>query len=89
MNQYLQALLNAKAGDVVEVTLLGHAANVFLLDPVQFVNYQSGLQFLFYGGHATHTPVQVRVPTTGQWHLVVDLGGSPGTVSASYRVISG
>ena len=75
---YLHAALTANAGDIVEVTLTGNAANVFLLDAIQFMRYQLGHSFNFIGGFATQTPYRVQVPITGSWTLVVDLRGTAG-----------
>ena len=86
---YLHAALTANAGDIVEVTLTGNAANVFLLDAIQFMRYQLGHSFKFIGGFATQTPYRVQVPITGSWTLVVDLAGQPGTVSATFQVLPG
>jgi hypothetical protein len=74
--------------DVVEVTL-DQQANVRLLDDSNFSRYQSGQQHTYYGGMAKVSPVHLRPPHSGHWHLVIDLGGYAGTVSASATVISG
>lgn len=89
MMNFLHAEFDAMAGDVVEVTLAGNAANVRLLDPANYVVYQTGGNHAYYGGHYTMSPVLIPVPHAGHWHLTVDLGGAAGTVSASFRVLRG
>jgi hypothetical protein len=84
---YLQAELDAAEGNVVEVTLSGSAANVMLMDRPNFVRYRAGQGYSYFGGHFDHSPARVVVPRTGRWHLIVDLGGAPGTVSANYRIL--
>jgi hypothetical protein len=74
--------------DLLEV-VLDHAANVQLLDQGNYENYRAGRPFRYHGGYAEHSPFRIRLPHQGHWHLVIDLGGSSGTVRASTRMISG
>jgi len=83
---YLHYDLNLQANDVVEVTL-DMQANVKLLDESNFLNYKQGRQYKYYGGLATKSPSNIVPPHAGHWHLVIDLGGYPGTVKASVRII--
>lgn len=76
-------------GETIEVTLLGHAANVLLLDSSNFQNYRRGRRYRGHGGHATTSPVRLQVPRTGTWHLVVDHGGYRGNTRASVRKLPG
>ncbi len=84
---YLHQTLDVSPDDMIEV-ILDHAANVQLLDAANFNAYQSGRENRYIGGHATTSPVNLRVPTSGLWHLVIDLGGMAGSVRADARVIS-
>ncbi len=58
----------------VEVQLQ-HAADVFLVDSINFQKYKSGKSFEYHGGHYTHTPVTISVSGTGRWYLIVRGGG--------------
>lgn len=87
--EYLHKEFDLAEGDLVEVTLAGNAANVLLLDPANFQNYQQGKPYSYYGGYARTSPFRIPTPRAGRWHLVVDLGGGAGRVQASSRVISG
>jgi Domain of unknown function (DUF1883)/TIR domain len=78
-----------QAGDVVEVTLSGSAANVRLLDSSNFQSYRSGRQHRYIGGLAKQSPVRLQLPNSGHWHVVVDMQGLRGTTRASFRVIPG
>lgn len=55
----------------VEVDLK-HAADVFLVDSINFRRYQSGQRFEYFGGHYTRTPLTISVQGSGRWYLVVN-----------------
>jgi len=77
-----------QGGEVVEATL-DTAANVRLLDDLNFRGYRDGRQYNFYGGYVRGSPYRTRVPHNGHWHLVIDLGGYSGQVRSSVRVLRG
>ena len=83
---YLHYDLQLTSDQVVEVTL-DKQANVRLLDEVNFLKYQRGEKHQYFGGLTKVSPAHVKPPHAGKWHLVIDLGGYPGTVSASVRTI--
>lgn len=85
---YLHHEFDAGPNDTIEV-LLDHPANVQVMDGTNFQNYRAGRSYRYHGGYATTSPYELHVPNEGKWHLVVDLGGYPGTVRATVRVISG
>lgn len=70
------------ADTTVIVHWRGSAANVILLDPVNFSKFQytDGRPF-FYGGGGQYgrSPARLSIPTDGRWYVVVDLGGNAGT----------
>lgn len=76
-----------QAGDVVEITLSGSAANVRLLDNSNFQAYGNGRQHRYFGGLARQSPVRLQIPNAGYWHVAVDMQGLEGTTRASFRVI--
>jgi len=76
------------SGDIVEVTL-DKQANVRLLDDTNFSLYKRGKRHSYYGGLAKGSPVRLRAPHAGHWHVVIDLGGYAGRVQASVRTIRG
>jgi hypothetical protein len=87
---YLHSAVEIGAGQVVHVTLRGHAANVMLLDDAGFTAYQAGSAYRHQaGGHFQHSPVVLRPPHVGRWHLVVDLGGAQGQVNACITIRPG
>lgn len=83
---FLHTDFDGGPNDVVLVTL-DHQANVMLLDETAFSSYRSGGRFTYYGGWATKSPVRLRPPSSGHWHVVVDLGGRSGQVRAGIRVV--
>ena len=83
--KFLHSEFHGGNDDVVLVTLDAQA-NVMLLDDTNFVAYQDGRAFSYYGGWASKSPVRVIPPHAGHWHCVVDIGGYTGTVRASIRV---
>jgi uncharacterized protein DUF1883/TIR domain-containing protein len=80
---------NRKRGDVVEVTLTGSAANVRLLDGVNFSRYRRGQRHSYRGGLAQRSPVRLGIPSSGHWHVAVDMRGLRGTTHTGVRVIPG
>jgi len=76
-------------GQIVEITLQGNAANVRLMDSSNFSSFKSGRKHKYYGGHMTRSPVKLTVPSSGNWHVTIDLGGYKGSVKSSVRVLPG
>lgn len=83
---FLNYEVQTQPGDVIEVTLSGNAANVFLMDEPNFRSYRSGKQFQHFGGYFHRSPVLLKAPAAGHWHIVVDLGGRAGRVNAAVKV---
>ncbi len=73
------------AGQVVEVSL-NIAANVRLLDSANLGLFRAGQSYRYFGEHVTQTPYRLTVPSTGQWHLVIDLGGAAGELRPDVKV---
>jgi Domain of unknown function (DUF1883) len=82
---FLHEEFDLLAGDIVEVTL-DAPANVMLLDPANFSNYKDGLSYRYHGGYVEESPARLVTPRPGKWHVVVNLGGYPGSVSAVVRI---
>ncbi|OXS67512.1 hypothetical protein B1B04_22230 [Lysinibacillus sp. KCTC 33748] len=54
---------------------LKHAAEVFLVDSINFNRYESGLDYTYHGGYYTETPVTINVKGVGRWYLIVNNDG--------------
>lgn len=78
-----------RAGEIVEITLSGNAANVRLLDSSNFSSYRNGRQRRGYGGLAKRSPVRLPIPYSGHWYAVVDMQGLRGSVRSSARILPG
>jgi hypothetical protein len=85
---FLHYDLQLGPGEGVQVTL-DKQANVRLLDDSNFERYKRGEQHTYYGGLAKVSPVHLRPPQPGHWHVVIDLGGYAGTVQASVAKTGG
>jgi curved DNA-binding protein CbpA len=83
---YLHKMFFGGGGDRVWVEI-DRPANVLLLDPANYERYHRGESFRYRGGFARSSPVQLQIPHTGNWHVIVDDGGSGFGVSADVRVI--
>jgi hypothetical protein len=58
-----------------------------LLDESNYQNYLRGSGFRYFGGHYDRSPINIAAPSTGRWHLVIDLGGYSGSIRHSERII--
>ena len=85
--EYIYNEIQAGAGAIVEVTL-DRQANVRLLDPTNYSRFKSGQQCQGYGGRALRSPLRLQVPSSGTWYVVIDLGGSGGTIRHDVRIIN-
>lgn len=74
-------------GTTVEVTLRGNAANVQLLDNLNFQNYRSRRRYKYSGGLAKRSPVRLVVPHNGHWHITVDMQGLRGQTRSSIKIL--
>ncbi|TOH45105.1 molecular chaperone Tir [Vibrio parahaemolyticus] len=75
------------SGDVIEVTLQGSAANVRLMNNSNFQSYKNGRRHQYYGGLVKQSPFRLTVPSSGQWHVTVDMAGLRGQVRSAVRVL--
>lgn len=73
-------------GEIVEVTLTS-GANVRLMTSSNFSNYKSGRRHQYIGGLAKKSPVRLQIPSSGHWHVVIDMQGLRGSTKASVRVL--
>ena len=78
---------NLSKGQIVEISLSGSAANVRLMDSSNFQNYKNGRNHRYYGGLAKQSPIRLSIPSSGHWHVTVDMQGLRGTVRSSIRML--
>ena len=77
------------AGQTVEVTLSGSAANIRLMDSSNFSSFENNQQHRYIGGLVKQSPYRMSVPSSGQWYVTVDMNGLRGTTRSSVRVLPG
>jgi hypothetical protein len=85
---YLHYEFDVDEDGAVEVTL-DRQANVRLMDDSNFRAYQNHSKYRYHGGLAKTSPVVLTPPHAGHWHVVIDLGGYPGSVRAAARMLEG
>lgn len=78
-----------KRGEIIEVTLQGSAANVRLMKSPDFMSYKAGRSHRYHGGLVKRSPHRLQVPSSGHWHLTVDMAGLKGSVRSSIRRLPG
>jgi hypothetical protein len=86
VNYSVYDLKQLKGGEIVEVQLSG-GANVLLLDSSNYSKFRAGRDHRYYGGLAKQTPVQLQVPRSGHWYLVIHMAGLQGSVRHSMRIL--
>lgn len=89
MNFVHHDLGQRRRGEIVQINLSGNAANVRLLDSVNFSSYRAGRQHRYHGGLAKQSPIRLAIPSAGHWHVAVDMQGLRGNVRSSVRVLPG
>lgn len=88
--QYMEHDLGQRQrGERVRVTLNGNAANVQLMDSSARGSYKRRGRYQYIGGHVTRSPVDLTIPRSGHWYVLVDLGGLPGRVRSSAQLLPG
>lgn len=87
MNFTHYKLGQCERGERVQVTLSGNAANVRLMDNSNFQNYKNGRKHRYVGGLAKKSPINLEIPSSGTWHIAVDLQGLGGNVKSSIRML--
>jgi hypothetical protein len=80
---------NKDRGQIVEITLSGSAANVRLMDSSNFQSYRNGRAHQYHGGLAKQSPIKLQIPSSGHWHVTVDMQGLRGTVRSGIRILQG
>ena len=87
MNFVHHDLGQRQRGEIVEITLSGNAANVRLMDIPNFNAYKGGRKHRYTGGLAKKSPFHLTIPSTGRWHVAVDMQGLRGQVRSSARIL--
>jgi hypothetical protein len=54
------------------------------MDDSNFYSYKSRQSHHYYGGFFEYFPAKIRVPHSGHWNVVIDLGG--GSANIRYKL---
>ena len=74
------------AGIPFSVHLAGQA-NVMLLDNHNYNLYRAGSAYRgYYKGYYKKTPIPMRIPSSGRWYVVADLGGYGGRIGDTFSI---
>jgi hypothetical protein len=57
------------------------------MNSTNFSNYKNGRRHQFVGGLAKRSPLRLQIPSTGHWHVAIDMMGLRGSTKASVRVL--
>ena len=80
-------LKDQRAGTIIEVTLSA-VNNVRLMTPTNFQRFKETLDFKFLGGVAKKSPLNIVIPESGHWHLIVDMEGHHGLAESKVKMIA-
>ncbi len=61
-----------------------HQCNVLVMDDRNYALYQRGRSFRYFGGFFKSLPAALRIPSSGHWNTVIDLGG--GRANIRYEI---
>ena len=75
-----------KRGEIVEITLT-RGANVRLMNSSNFSSYRNGRRHSYVGGLARRSPTRLQIPSSGHWHVAIDMQGLQGSTRASVQVL--
>lgn len=59
------------------------------MDSSNLSNYKSGKAYHYIGGLAKRSPINLKIPYSGNWYVAVDMRGLKGTVKSSARILPG
>lgn len=86
MGDHLHARKYIAGGRTVRVHI-DTQANVLLMDDINYSHYKNGGSYRHGGGFYTESPALIGVPHSGNWNIVINLGGGSGTIRHSIEII--
>ncbi|MCQ4629962.1 DUF1883 domain-containing protein [Shinella lacus] len=75
-----------RGGTTIEITLSA-VANVRLMSHANFDLFKNARQHKFLGGVAKQSPIRLKIPENGHWHVVVDMEGHTGKAESSIKIV--
>lgn len=86
MADFLHIREHIRNDQCVRVTI-DVAANVKLLTDTNFSKYKRDESYEYYGGYYKRSPVYIRPPRSGDYNVVIDLGGGSATIRHSISIV--
>ena len=90
---YLHYKVHVKQGEIIRVSLDEKTdvtqAVIRLLDSLNYFKYRSGKKYIETTRSQHESPVRLKPPYKGEWHVVIDMGGRRGVVKARVDVLAG
>jgi hypothetical protein len=84
---HVHAREHLSAGATVRVDC-DHQCNVMVMDDHNYAQYRRGRGgFNYHGGFYQRLPAGIRVPHSGYWNTVIDLGGRQARIRHSIHYI--
>ncbi len=74
------------AGDII-VLQCNTQCNFMIMSDSNFSSYRERRDFNHYGGHFKSFPAKIKVPSSGSWNVVIDLGGGAANIRYGLSVI--
>jgi len=62
--------------------------NVLLMDDTNFASYKAGHSYRYSGGFFKEFPAIVVPPCSGNWNVVIDLGGGSANIKYNITVLT-
>lgn len=62
--------------------------NIQLMDDTNYAAYKAGRTYHYSGGFFKEFPALLSPPCTGNWNIVIDLGGGSATIKYSITVLT-
>jgi hypothetical protein len=83
MSDFIHSRDHLDDGDVV-VVQCDHQCNVLVMDDTNFSSYRQRRPYRHHGGFYRNLPAEISVPHSGNWNVVIDLGG--GRANIRYNI---
>lgn len=86
--QHLHKHLRLFEDDELELRITG-AAHVFLMDDDNYRYYREGEEYDYYGGLVRRSPLRLKAPYAGAWHLVIEQAEHGKPLDVVVQIIQG
>jgi hypothetical protein len=86
MSDFIHSREYLEEGDLVVVNC-DTQCNVMLLTDLDFESYRRRDSYHYHGGHFKMFPARIGVPSSGNWNIVLDLGGGQANIRYDFSYI--